>query len=193
MAKALLYPTIGLLWEAETFDAELSAAYCRAYNRWIADFCRDSGGRLVPIAHLSLGDPARRRASSSARSKMDARARSSAPFTITRDPHGDPRHDALFAAAQDSTCRSRSIRHFEPLDIRRTSSLRRDGLGGVVLRSVCGAGRAACVRDVFPVRRIRSLPEAAVIVLEAQARMDRLFPRSRRRDLQRHPLGRPCD
>jgi len=58
MAKSILYPTIGLLWEAELFDAELSAAYCRAYNRWIADFCRDSGGRLIPIAHLSLGDPA---------------------------------------------------------------------------------------------------------------------------------------
>ena len=57
MAKALLYPTIGLLWEAELFDAELSQAYCTAYNRWIADFCRDTGGRLVPIAHLSLGDP----------------------------------------------------------------------------------------------------------------------------------------
>src|SRR5207237_8584924 len=57
MAKAVLYPTLGLLWEAELFDAELSSAYCRAYNRWIADFCRDSGGRLIPIAHLSLGDP----------------------------------------------------------------------------------------------------------------------------------------
>ena len=39
MAKAVLYPTLGLLWEAELFDAELSSAYCRAYNRWIADFC----------------------------------------------------------------------------------------------------------------------------------------------------------
>src|SRR5262249_26741925 len=58
LAKAILYPTLGLLWEAELFDPALSAAYCRAYNRWIADFCRDSGGRLVPIAHLSLGDPA---------------------------------------------------------------------------------------------------------------------------------------
>jgi hypothetical protein len=58
LATAILYPTLGLLWEAELFDAKLSAAYCRAYNRWIADFCRDSGGRLVPIAHLSLGDPA---------------------------------------------------------------------------------------------------------------------------------------
>ena len=54
--KAILYPTIGLLWEAEVEDPELTNAYCRAYNRWIADFCRDSGGRLIPIAHLSLLD-----------------------------------------------------------------------------------------------------------------------------------------
>ena len=60
MAKSVLYPTIGLLWEAEVFDADLSAAYCRAYNRWIADFCRDSGGRLVPIAHISLRSEERR-------------------------------------------------------------------------------------------------------------------------------------
>ena len=53
---SLLYPTIGLLWEVELTDPELSLAYCRAYNRWIADFCRDSGGRLVPIAQLTLLD-----------------------------------------------------------------------------------------------------------------------------------------
>src|SRR5215475_2290483 len=35
MARALLYPTLGLLWECETNDPELSSAYCRAYNRWI--------------------------------------------------------------------------------------------------------------------------------------------------------------
>ena len=46
LSAALLYPTIGLLWEVELTDPELSLAYCRAYNRWIADFCRDSGGRL---------------------------------------------------------------------------------------------------------------------------------------------------
>ncbi len=57
MAKSVIYPTLGLLWEAELFDVELASAHCRAYNRWIADFCGDSGGRLVPIAHISLGDP----------------------------------------------------------------------------------------------------------------------------------------
>ena len=53
----VLYTTIGLLWEAELDDAELSQAYTRAYNRWICEFCADSP-RLVPTAHLSLSDPA---------------------------------------------------------------------------------------------------------------------------------------
>ncbi|MGZ6913716.1 MAG: hypothetical protein ACXVJS_19395, partial [Acidimicrobiia bacterium] len=53
----VLYTTIGLLWEAELDDAELSQAYTRAYNRWICEFCSDSP-RLIPTAHLSLSDPA---------------------------------------------------------------------------------------------------------------------------------------
>src|SRR6476646_5413461 len=54
---AVLYTTIGLLWEAEPDDAELSQAYTRAYNRWICEFCAASD-RLVPTAHISLCDPA---------------------------------------------------------------------------------------------------------------------------------------
>ena len=50
LEKTVLYPTLGLLWECEVDDRELTLAYQRAYNRWIADFCRDSGGRLVPVA-----------------------------------------------------------------------------------------------------------------------------------------------
>jgi len=99
--KALLYPTIGLLWEAELFDAELSSAYCRAYNRWIADVCRDSGGRLIPIAHLSLGDPAEAARELGRAVEDGCKGAFLSPFTITRIPHGDPAHDAVFAAAQD--------------------------------------------------------------------------------------------
>jgi uncharacterized protein len=101
MAKAILYPTIGLLWEAELFDAELSGAYCRAYNRWIADFCRDSGGRLIPIAHLSLGDPDEAAREFERAVKDGCRGAFVCPFTITRVPHGDPAHDKVFAVAQD--------------------------------------------------------------------------------------------
>ena len=57
LAKAVLYPTLGILWEPEVRDPEIAAAHTRAYNRWIMDFCADSGGRLVPIAHISLSDP----------------------------------------------------------------------------------------------------------------------------------------
>lgn len=100
MARALLYPTIGLLWEAELFDVELSSAYCRAYNRWIADFCRDSGGRLVPIAHLSLGDSEEAARELERAVKDGCKGAFVCPFTITRKPHGDPAHDVVFAAAQ---------------------------------------------------------------------------------------------
>jgi predicted TIM-barrel fold metal-dependent hydrolase len=101
LAKALLYPTIGLLWECETMDPELSGAYCRAYNRWIADFCRDSGGRLVPIAHLSLGDPEEAARELERAAKDGCRGAFVAPFTISRRPHGDSAHDRIFAIAQD--------------------------------------------------------------------------------------------
>ncbi|MFP8880091.1 MAG: hypothetical protein VCE43_11915, partial [Myxococcota bacterium] len=55
--RVFLYPTLNVLWVAECEDEDLTQAYLRAYNRWIVEFCADSGGRLIPIAQLSLGDP----------------------------------------------------------------------------------------------------------------------------------------
>jgi len=98
---AFLYPTLGVLWEAECEDVELAQAYTRAYNRWIADFCRDSGGKLIPIAHLSLGDPAAASEELVRAVKDGCKGGWVAPFSITRVPHGHPDHDRLFATAQD--------------------------------------------------------------------------------------------
>jgi predicted TIM-barrel fold metal-dependent hydrolase len=96
---AVLYPTIGLLWECEVDDPELTLAYQRAYNRWIADFCRDSRGRLVPIAQLSLLD-AKAAATELERAVKDGcRGGFVCPFTHTKKPHGHADHDALFAKA----------------------------------------------------------------------------------------------
>src|SRR5215470_4876353 len=53
----LLYPTIGIAWEGMVTDAPLATAHCRAYNRWIVEFCSVDRRRLVPIAHISLLDP----------------------------------------------------------------------------------------------------------------------------------------
>jgi predicted TIM-barrel fold metal-dependent hydrolase len=101
MAKAVIYPTLGLLWEAEMFDPDLASAHCRAYNRWIVDFCSNSEGRLVPIAHISLGNPNEAARELQRAVKEGCKGAFIAPYTITRKPHGHPDHDAFFAAAQD--------------------------------------------------------------------------------------------
>jgi uncharacterized protein len=100
LAKAVLYPTLGILWEAEVEDVELSQAYCRAYNRWIADFCRPYSDRLIPIAHLSLGDPQAAAQELERAVKDGCRGAFVAPFTITHKPHGHPDHDVVFAMAE---------------------------------------------------------------------------------------------
>jgi len=99
LVKSVLYPTIGLLWECEVEDPEITVAYQRAYNRWIADFCRGSNGRLVPIAHLSLQDPAAAAVELERAVGDGCRGAFLAPFTHTRKPHGHPDHDVLYAKA----------------------------------------------------------------------------------------------
>ena len=94
---ALLYPTIGLLWECELTDPELSLAYCRAYNRWIADFCRDTNGRLVPIAQLTLLDPEGSTAELERAVKDGCKGAWVNPFNHNKVIHGDAQHDVLFA------------------------------------------------------------------------------------------------
>jgi predicted TIM-barrel fold metal-dependent hydrolase len=96
----VLYTTIGLLWEAELEDPELSQAYTRAYNRWICDFCADSA-RLVPTAHLSLSDPQAAALELERAVEAGARGAYVAPFTHDGRPLGHRDNDAVFAAAQD--------------------------------------------------------------------------------------------
>ncbi len=101
IAHALLYPSLGLQWEGEVEDPSYAAAHCRAYNRWIEEFCQGSGGRLSPIAHLTLGDA--HLAAEELRRAVRAGARGGflLPFTLDRLPHGHSAHDPLFAAAEE--------------------------------------------------------------------------------------------
>src|SRR4051812_37467223 len=96
----VLYTTIGLLWESELDDPELSQAYTRAYNRWICEFCGDNP-RLIPTAHLSLSDPAAAAAELERAVGEGARGAYVAPFTHDGRPLGHPENDPVFAAAQD--------------------------------------------------------------------------------------------
>jgi predicted TIM-barrel fold metal-dependent hydrolase len=101
LEKSVLYPTIGLLWECELEDPELTLAYMRAYNRWIADFCRDTAGRLVPIAHLTLLDPEGSAAELERAVRDGCKGGFVAPFTHAQQAHGHADHDALWAKAQE--------------------------------------------------------------------------------------------
>src|SRR5215470_4928816 len=48
-----LYPTLGLLSGAIQ-DAPLAGAVCRAYNRWLADYCKPYPDRLFGVAMLPM-------------------------------------------------------------------------------------------------------------------------------------------
>jgi predicted TIM-barrel fold metal-dependent hydrolase len=98
--RAFLYPTLGVLWVAECEDEDLTQAYLRAYNRWIVDFCADSGGRLIPIAQLSLGDPEAAERELRRAAKDGVKGVWVPPFTWTRKPLGHFDHHPVFAAAQ---------------------------------------------------------------------------------------------
>jgi predicted TIM-barrel fold metal-dependent hydrolase len=101
IAAAILYPTLSILWIAEAEDEELIQAYLRAYNRWIVDFCSDSGGVLVPVAQVSLGDP--EAAEKELRRAVAAGCKGvfAPTFSLTRKPVADPSHDRVFAAAAE--------------------------------------------------------------------------------------------
>jgi len=101
IARSFLYPTLGVLWVAECDDEELSQAYVRAYNRWIVDFCSDSGGRLVPIAQLSLGDPVAAEAEVRRAANDGVQGVWAPAFTWTRKAFGHPDHHRVFATAAE--------------------------------------------------------------------------------------------
>jgi predicted TIM-barrel fold metal-dependent hydrolase len=163
---AVLYPTLGILWEAELDDVALSQAYSRAYNRWIADFCRDSGGRLVPIAHLSLGDP-EAAARELERAVADGcRGCFVAPFTITRRPHGHPDHDPVFGAAQELGVPFAIHPSFEPIALasRRFTETRKLRLLNSV---VAGDGVRHAFTTLFDLGVFDRFPRLEVVVLES--------------------------
>ncbi len=102
LEKAIIYPSIGLIWEAEDLeDLELQAAYARAYNRWVVDFCSDSGGRLIPIAHISMGDSQEAARELERAVKSGAKGAFFVPFTPTYKSHAHPDYDPFWAKAQE--------------------------------------------------------------------------------------------
>jgi hypothetical protein len=182
----ILYTTVGLLWEAELQDPELSQAYTKAYNRWICEFCADSP-RLVPTAHLSLSDPAAAR-------ELERAMGEGAKGAYVCPVH--PRRPAARPPRQPRGVRrragpGRAVRH--PPDLRAAVDQgRADGhvgerqaapparLGHRVRR------RAPPVHDAVRLRRVRPVPRAEGAGARVGRRLDRLLARPDRRRLRPH-------
>jgi len=165
---AVLYPTLGILWEAELDDPELSQAYCRAYNRWIADFCRGSAGRLVPIAHLSLGDPEAAAVELERAVRDGCRGGFVVPFTWTHKAHGDPVHDPVFAKAVELDVPIAVHPAFEPFELR--SPRFENGHRLSLLASVtAGEGVRQAFTTFFDFATFDRFPTLKLVLLECGA------------------------
>jgi uncharacterized protein len=98
--KAFIYPTLSLEWESEVEDPDLAMAYCRAYNRWVVDFCSDSKGRLIPIAHIAMVDGLAAAQELERAAQAGCKGAFVATYTITDKAHAHPDYDPFWSAAQ---------------------------------------------------------------------------------------------
>ena len=167
---AILYTTVGLLWEAEVLDPALAQAYTTAYNRWICDFCRDEP-RLVPTAHLSLSDaPAAARELE--RAVADgAKGAYVAPFHHDGRPLGHPDNDVVFAAAQDLDVPLAIHPTFEPQWTKGTRMGTWDNVKQLrLLATVAGAdGVRHQFTTLFDYGVFDKFPQLKILVLESGA------------------------
>ncbi len=202
LSKAILYPTIGLLWEAEVQDPEISAAYCRAYNRWIVDFCSESGCRLVPIAHVPASNPQEAARELERAVQSGAKGGFIAPFSWDKKAPGHPDFDPLWATAQELDVPLAIHPTFEPPS--HTVHTRFDDLrmGEPVdfnwyFDVLVAQGMQQCLVSLFHYGVFERFPRVKAVILESQAgwigylldRMDAVFegPLSRSTQLKEPP------
>src|SRR6266571_8941774 len=98
---AFLYPSIGL-FSGAVKDPQLAAAMCRAYNRWLADYCRPYPDRLfgvamLPMQSIELAVEEMRYA----RNALGMRAGFLRPNPYNNRMLGDPDYDIFWAEAQE--------------------------------------------------------------------------------------------
>jgi uncharacterized protein len=99
-----LYPSLALAYPAIR-EPEVAAAGCRAYNNWMADFCRSHPGRLYSIAPVPLLDLDAAIAEMR-RVRKDHGVRA---ILMRPNPHNgrllsDPAYDRLWSEAQEIDC-----------------------------------------------------------------------------------------
>ncbi len=97
----LLYPSLGLDWTQDCRDPALAAAYTRAYNNWLHDFCADYPDRLLPVAHISLLDV--KEGVKELRRTVGLGMKGAYPPVVPFNgvPYGEPHYDPFWTEAQE--------------------------------------------------------------------------------------------
>jgi Amidohydrolase len=97
--EAVLFPNYGLLWERR-LSKSLPAltANMAAWNRWAATVVEDGGGRLHPVAHLTLRDQPWLFNQLHELATAGVRLAMIAPSLVDGKPLSHPDHDHIWAA-----------------------------------------------------------------------------------------------
>jgi predicted TIM-barrel fold metal-dependent hydrolase len=97
--EAVLFPNFGLLWERRLSGSPVAlTANMAAWNRWCATVVTEGGGRLHPVAHLTLRDPAWLEDQLAELSSAGVRLGMIAPAAVDGRPLSHRDHDRLWAA-----------------------------------------------------------------------------------------------
>jgi hypothetical protein len=97
--EAVLFPNFGLLWERRLSESLTALeANLAAWNRWCATVATDGQGRLHPVGHLTLRDPAWLDEQLAALERAAVRLAMVAPTPVDGRPLSHPDHDAIWRA-----------------------------------------------------------------------------------------------
>ncbi len=100
--EAVVFPNYGLAWE-RVMESDLHATKTNmtAWNRWAGVVAAESGGRLHPVAHLTLRDPAWLESQLSTLSAAGIRLAMISPGLVNGRPLSDPANDRAWSAFVD--------------------------------------------------------------------------------------------
>jgi hypothetical protein len=98
LGAAVCFPNFGLLWE-RPLSGSLPAltANMAAWNRWCGVIANEGGGRLFPVAHLTLRDPAWLHEQLVALSAAGVRLAMIAPAPVDGRPLSHPDHERIWS------------------------------------------------------------------------------------------------
>ena len=97
----VIYPSMGISWQTECQDPQLSAAYCRVYNDWLSNFCSRHRNRLIPVAQVPLIDINEGVKEIKRAAKLDMKGVYVFAPTVNGIRYGDPYYDPFWAEAED--------------------------------------------------------------------------------------------